>query len=552
VRASHFIAFLLAAGAAGAEEATSAGAGSPTGGGLSAGAPVRSGPLTVTYRSQTAVYLSAGRAAGLAVGDRLALMSGTEKAAELEVVFLADHSSSCRVVAETRPVKPGDKLVRLGPPRTAPPADGQREFTVTTPASLAPAAYGSASATRDTPQRWARVSGGASVGVGGFQDSSGKGRNLQEQALRADVSASEIMGMPLEARVRMSGRRVERDGLPSLTLKAVDTRQRLYEASVAWVPVGGRFAVAAGRLGGGAFAGMGYLDGFVGQARPAAGVQVGGFFGRTPDALDVGLPTGAKYGAFVRFARQGRTPGELVFSGAREFAGSEISREYVGQQAQLRSGNVWLFERMEIDLNTGWRRERAGDALDVSEARALLTWRAAPEADLSVSYDRSRNYWSALTRGVSSELFDRRLRQSLRADLQVSRPGGLGFWVGASGRTEEGSDYVAYAAHGGIRSPRFASFNLSVEGSFYSSAATHGMTLTALAGRSLGGGQRLDFAYIANRYQSGGGAWNMSQWLRASGYAQGFGRAFGRLDLEYAIQDPVPGLRGLAEVGLRF
>lgn len=541
MRVTIAVAFALAAGAAGAQEGRDATA--------------RSGPIAVTYRSQTAVYVSAGRSAGLAVGDRLAVMSGSDKAAELEVVFLAEHSSSCRVVAETRPVKPGDKLVRLGAPRAARPADGAREFTVTEPASPAPVVYGSTAGRRGPPRPAStRITGGASVGVGGFQDSSGSNRNIQEQQARADVAARDIMGMPLEARLRVSGRRIERDGLRDVSpLKAVDSRQRLYEASVAWAPSGGLFSAAAGRLGGGPFAGMGYLDGVVGQARPAPGVHVGAFYGRTPDALDVGVPTGAKYGAFVRFTRQGGgSPGELVFSGARELAGSEISREYVGQQAQLRTGNVWLYERVEIDLNRGWRLERTGKAVDVSEARALLTWRASPAADVSVSYDRSRNYWSALNRGVSTDLFDRRLRQSVRADVQVSRPGGMGVWVGASARAEEGTEELSYAGHAGLRSPRLASLSLSVEGSWFSSPSTRGAVLTARAGRSLRGGHRLDFSYTANRYQSGGAGWRMSQWLRASGYAQGFGRAFGRVDFEYALQDPLPGVRGLVEVGYRF
>jgi hypothetical protein len=534
------VAFVLAAGAAGAQEGPAATA--------------RSGPIAVTYRSQTAVYVSAGRAAGLAVGDRLAVMSGSDKAAELEIVFLAENSSSCKVVAETRPVKPGDKLVRLGAPRAARPADGAREFTVTEPATPAPVVYGSTTPRSRQRPPSTRITGGASLGVGGFQDSSGGSRNVQEQQARADVAARDIMGMPLEARVRVSGRRIERDGLRDISpLKAVDTRQRLYEASVAWGPKDGLFSAAAGRLGGGPFAGMGYLDGVVGQVRPTPGVHVGAFYGRTPDALDVGVPTGAKYGAFVRFARQGGgSPGELVFSGAREFAGSEISREYLGQQAHLRTGNVWLYERVELDLNRGWRLERTGKSFDVSEARALLTWRASPGADVSVSYDRSRNYWSALNRGLSSDVFDRRLRQSVRADVQLSRPGGMGVWVGGSARAEEGTEEMSYAGHAGLRSPRFASLSLSVEGSYFSSPSTQGAVLTARAGRSLRGGHRLDFSYTANRYQSGGAGWQMSQWLRASGYAQGFGHAFGRVDFEYALQDPLPGVRGLLEVGYRF
>ena len=61
--------------------------------------------ITVTYRSETAVYVSAGRAAGLAVGDRLVLGAPPDTVAEVEVTFLAEHSASCRVVKESRPLK---------------------------------------------------------------------------------------------------------------------------------------------------------------------------------------------------------------------------------------------------------------------------------------------------------------------------------------------------------------------------------------------------------------------------------------------------------------
>src|SRR5688572_24458731 len=129
------VAFIvLAAGGASAQE------------GPRTAAAARTGPITVTYRSQTSVYVSAGRSAGLQVGDRLAVRSGEDKAAELEIVFLAENSSSCKVVSETRPVKPGDRLVRLGPTRAAAPAPAaaaaSREFTVKPANDPAPATYG--------------------------------------------------------------------------------------------------------------------------------------------------------------------------------------------------------------------------------------------------------------------------------------------------------------------------------------------------------------------------------------------------------------------------
>ena len=506
--------------------------------------------LTVSYRSQTAVYVSGGRADGLAIGDRLGVMAGQDKVAELEVVFLAEHSSSCKVISEARPVKPGDKLVRLGAPRAAAPASPAPREIVLAPASPPPAPYVPASPR--TGSEATRVTGGAAVGWGTFRDTSSDGRDTEERQARLDLAVRNLGGYPVEARLRGSGRQIDRSGPLTQAARPSDSRQRLYEASLAWAPRDGMFSLAAGRLGAHPFVALGFLDGVMGEVRPGASVQVGGFAGRTPDAYDVGLPTGSKYGAYLRLgAYAGATPAELVVSGAREMAGSEVSREWVGQQAQLRRGSVWLYERAEVDVNRGWRRDRAGQAATLSEARVLLSWRASAQADLSLSYDLSRNYWSALTRVLTSDQLDQRLRQTVRAELALARAGGVGLWAGASARTIEGEDEASFAAHGGLRSPRLAALDVSLDGSYYRTPGTQGVMATARAGRSLRGGHRLELSYIGNRYTIGGGGARLSHWLRASGYGQA-GRAFGRADLEWALQDDLPGVRALAEIGWRF
>src|SRR4249919_1083997 len=67
--------------------------------------------FNVRYRSASNVYLDAGRAQGLVVGDRLRVVSGEATVAELEVLFAAEQSASCRVVSETRAVRAGDSVV---------------------------------------------------------------------------------------------------------------------------------------------------------------------------------------------------------------------------------------------------------------------------------------------------------------------------------------------------------------------------------------------------------------------------------------------------------
>ena len=72
-------------------------------------------------------------------------------------------------------------------------------------------------------------------------------------------------------------------------------------------------------------------------------------------------------------------------------------------------------------------------------------------------------------------------------------------------------------------------------------------------GAPCGAGTGSTLSYTANAYdQAGAVDWQLSQWMRGSGYAQLPGSVFGRADLEYAIQDDVPGVRGLFEIGYRF
>ncbi len=102
----------------------------------------------VRYRTPTNVYLDAGRAAGLAVGDRLRVMDAQTVVAELEVVYAAEQSASCKVVSETRPVRVGDVVVPVAAPRAATPAPAPA------PGGAAPSAgRGCTSGRRRVPRR---------------------------------------------------------------------------------------------------------------------------------------------------------------------------------------------------------------------------------------------------------------------------------------------------------------------------------------------------------------------------------------------------------------
>jgi hypothetical protein len=70
--------------------------------------------IRVRYRSAETVYVSAGTAAGLAVGDRLEILRSGEVIAEVEVIFAAEQSASCRVLTQQVEIRKEDSA-RLVP-----------------------------------------------------------------------------------------------------------------------------------------------------------------------------------------------------------------------------------------------------------------------------------------------------------------------------------------------------------------------------------------------------------------------------------------------------
>lgn len=512
--------------------------------------------FTVTYRSATSVYVAAGRAAGLAVGDRLAVMDGTRSVAELEVLFVAEHSSSSRIVRETRAVKVGDRVTRAGgPPPTAPTDAGRPAPPPATTAAPAPPG-GSPPLVRsyqgDAPI--ARVTGGVSAGWSNFEDASDTGRDNEERMLRYGVAFRELGGQAVDFTVRGSHRQSLREGRRTTIVPADERWDRLYEASLAWAPAGRPFAVRAGRLGAQPFSTMGYLDGILGDFRPMPALQVGAFAGRVPDVEDVGFDGGPKYGGFVRLAA-GSAPVayDLLVSGTSERAGGEPSRQYLGQEVHVRSGRLWVHERVEVDLNRDWRRERAGSGVQLSDGRLLVSWRNSPTRSLSATYERHRNFWTAFNRSVPEALFDDRIYQTWRADAAFSRPGGTSFWVGGSVRTREGDEDPAYAAHAGARTAGLGPLESSADVSAYRTLYTRGLLATLRTGRTWGAGPRADLSYTLNAYDLlADGPLRIGHWVRLSGYGPFVRQAFVRADVEYAFGDDVKGLRLLIETGYRF
>jgi hypothetical protein len=533
-----------------------------------ASAPANGRRFRVKYRSAASVYLDAGRADGLDVGSRLRVLSGSSGIAEIEVVYAAERSASCKVISESRPVHAGDEAVLIAAARPAqvdaatPPAP-----TPTVPAApaVAPAVAQSAYQTRATP--WARVRGSASFGYYRSWDQTESALDYQQRTARLDLGLDQIAGQPLSFTLRARSRQDVRARALSTRTPADERTDRLYELALRYQPPSDRVGFEVGRIGIYRFVGIGYLDGALARYRPKGGVQVGAFGGRVADIEGLGWNgTGSKYGAFVRLAPPGRysTGGyDATLAYVRENADGEVSREYLSLESFFGGGARWsLTERAELDLNRGWRLDLTGMSYQLSNISLAGNLRLAPSSWVVVSYDGRRNYRYYQNRVVPEEVFDDLLHQGLRAALSVAKPGGFGASVGfgmslkeQDPRHPELDVANAYSFNGGIRHANLLGSGLAfgIDGSGFTNGYADGGLISTRLGWRAAAGHTLDLSYGYSLYRvSETQQDRTTQWLRLVGRGQLTRRLYLLGDFEYDSGDDLKGPRIFLELGVVF
>ena len=529
--------------------------------------------LAVRYRSADTVYLNAGRAAGVEVGDRLEVLREGKVIAEVEVIFTAENSASCRIVNERQPIQPADRVRRVGdtalPPKqeTPPPAPAPRPEEQ----PRRPSVFGTPD--RFQPSR-TRVTGAISLDTETFSDGTENRRDFNRTAARLNVRVRDIVGTPLQLRLRMRSLDEQRErrltssigGIPEST-----SRDRLYELSLIYEPEDARYGFRLGRLGSGPFVGIGYLDGGLGKVRVLGPLEVGGFYGRRPNIEELGFDgSGSKYGAFIRLTPgagpedNSREPFELFVAGVREEGETDISREYVAVETRYDPGERWtFFQHAELDLNTGWREEAAGSASQLSQLSLTALGRISERGRLVISYDRFERFLTEENRFVPT-LFDDLTRQGLRISYQAGAARGLNFSVTAGahaldpgGEGIEGRDSeTSFSLGVGAWHPELSGLRLFVGADVlgFTNPTTDGLLVNTRVGRRFGGGHELSLALggTLSRQPLLVDEETSTQWARASLWLELPLDFFGQAELEALTGDEIEGRRLSLGLGYRF
>jgi len=522
--------------------------------------------LEIRYITADRVYIDGGSRIGLAPGDRLSVVHGTERVAELEVVFAATHSASCRLIEGRADLQPGDGIIVLGPKagRVMTAASPSRTTRVEArePALQDPAPAPPVPVyTRREPERRelrTSFSGSLTFDWEQFTDESGFGRDFDRTSARASFRGRNLGGTHLQFRVRSSTRSLDRVVDSGGSSSVTETRDRLYEAALSWEPPEGRFALRLGRLRLGRYAGAGTIDGLSGEVRLGSAFRLGLFGGTRSDVSDFGVDSDrTSYGMTARWTSE--KPGsirEVLLAGAREDGILDVSREYVALQTRLTGGRWSFYQRAEVDLNNGWRQELADSASQLSALFVNATARVSASNRLTFSYSQFERYRTEETRFIPEELFDESQRQGLRARWTYSTRGGLAVDLSAGLRERDGDADNSTSAGFGVRHNDLFDRKLSLGLSLltFSNPYSDGNTAILRAGKRFGEGHNLTLTAGARLLEDTLRQTEdrETQWLRLGGWFELPRNLFARTELEVATGDDLEGQRLLVSLGYRL
>ena len=315
----------------------------------------------INYISVDNVFIEAGTNNGIQVGNRLTVKDNGKVIAELEVVYVARSSASCRIIKKERALQIGDYAFAdsIFIPDTsvsAPPVRRSRDIKMPEKQK------------RKIPLT--RVSGSLSLQWYQFNDLSSSKLDFRQPTLRFSLRGRRLWGLDYNLRIRFRSNYNQRERRYNSNVPANEWRNRLYEFSLSYDREDAPFQYRIGRIISGQFSGVGYIDGLSLQYNAAKSFSMGLFAGTQPEWQYSGFQTSIqKYGLYARY-KHGTYEGqrfESTLSAVGAYHGSTISREFVYWQSTYSLGRILsLYQNLEIDYNQGWRQNKTGESLSLT------------------------------------------------------------------------------------------------------------------------------------------------------------------------------------------
>jgi hypothetical protein len=152
-----------------------------------------------------------------------------------------------------------------------------------------------------------------------------------------------------------------------------------------------------------------------------------------------------------------------------------------------RNGRWNLSHSVEIDVNRGWRDNDETQTFSLSTVFAQGRLNLTRSVTASLSYDTRKSFRTYETRDVADSIFDDRVRQGVRAQLDVSLPEGVVLSAGAGVRSVVDDSDRTISYNGALRKQGL--FNqkssLNIQGAAFDSDASRGYNLNASLGQGI-------------------------------------------------------------------
>ena len=329
-------------------------------------ATMRRDTAHISYRTENVVFVTAGRAAGLAVGDTLDLVGSDGGVVALAVVMsVAQKTSSATLISPAAHVTVG-QMVRFTPHpppvpvAAAPPAP----VDTTPPAAAVPPESASVPAPApdmvsppvvQVPRRVGSVRWRGSLQLDQSANSAG-GQQLTTYQTTAGLSLSGPLAPWLSFSARTTTRyRTGASQLSALGLTGSSTILYQLEARVA--PPGSWWNFSLGRFVPTDAPGLGYIDGARLEVQPFRSQRIGVVAGYVPDVFSMSpssqIERAGAYWGFTGRALSGS------LSGAEELQGGAVRRTWFSGQGFWSPANGTSFSVLaDVDRGSGWESFR--------------------------------------------------------------------------------------------------------------------------------------------------------------------------------------------------
>lgn len=477
---------------------------------LSEPLPVNETGFSVKYMSIDLVYLNGGKLAGLQKGDQLTIERSDSVIAKLEIRYASNTSSSCIILESNGQIYPNDIAFLTNRAATENVTPDSIPGADTTSAKTAIPVSGPP--TENKRQRSpTRISGTVSAQLYSWSDGSPENLDFTQTTFRVNMRMRQIGGSGMSFTLRTRGEYDNRTRSYSPTTPANDWSNRIHEFSLGYDNPEESYGFQVGRILPRHLSGAGYIDGGLLERRLATTTRLGVIAGMRPrwqyQEQAVSLQ---KYGAYFSIANlQGsRSSYEQTLAISGEYHGSTVSRELVYLQGQVNAGSKWSASHIiEIDINRGWRKEKLGKSLSLSNLYLNSRYRFHRNFNVSISYDDRRNYWTYELRSVADSLFDDQLRRGLRGQANMHLPGEINMSVGTGyrKRSDDPDPTISYSFNLNKTGLGISGSSMNLRYSGFNGPESDGSNYGVRFSQYIHGSNSVEMGYSEYRYVAGNG-----------------------------------------------